>query len=83
MHSTATGGTARFTAAGTDPTATTRPEARSRRSMVASSHRLVSEVGARVLADGGRAGDAALAMAAVSFVTLPAMCGVGGDAFCV
>jgi gamma-glutamyltranspeptidase/glutathione hydrolase len=51
--------------------------------MVASSHRLVSEIGARVLADGGTAGDAALAMAAACFVTLPAMCGVGGDAFCV
>ena len=75
MHSSDSAGSARFAAVATDPTdPTAQPEARSPRWMVASSHRLVSEVGARVLADGGRAGDAALAMAAVSFVTLPAMC---------
>lgn len=51
--------------------------------MVASSHRLVSQVGADVLAGGGSAGDAVLAMAAMCFVVLPGQCGVGGDAFCV
>lgn len=65
------------------PPVTRRPEARAERYMVASSHRLVSEVGARVLADGGTAMDATLAMAAVCFVTLPGQCGIGGDAFCV
>jgi gamma-glutamyltranspeptidase/glutathione hydrolase len=51
--------------------------------MVASSHRDVSAVGAQVLADGGNAADAALAMAAMTFVHLPGQCGVGGDAFAV
>jgi gamma-glutamyltranspeptidase / glutathione hydrolase len=51
--------------------------------MVASSHPEVSAVGAAVLADGGTAADAALAMAAMTFVHLPGQCGVGGDAFAV
>lgn len=51
--------------------------------MVASSQRDVSAIGAEVLADGGSAADAALAMAAMSFVHLPGQCGVGGDAFAV
>lgn len=51
--------------------------------MVASSHPAVSLVGARTLADGGNAVDATLAMAALSWLTLPAQCGVGGDAFAV
>lgn len=51
--------------------------------MVCSSHPSVSAVGARVLADGGNAIDATLAMAALSWMTLPAMCGLGGDAFAV
>jgi len=49
--------------------------------MVASSHPAVSLLGARVLADGGNAVDAALAMAALSWLALPGQCGVGGDAF--
>ena len=53
------------------------------RGMVASAHTLVSLTGARVLADGGNAYDAALAMAGMASVTLPAMCGPGGDAFAV
>ncbi|MGW0019502.1 gamma-glutamyltransferase family protein [Rhodococcus sp. NPDC003382] len=51
--------------------------------MVASSHPLASQEGARVLADGGNAVDAALAMAAVTWLTLPGQCGLGGDAFAV
>ncbi|WP_433140531.1 gamma-glutamyltransferase family protein [Actinomadura nitritigenes] len=49
--------------------------------MVASSHPAVSLAGARVLAEGGNAVDAALAMAALSWLALPGQCGVGGDAF--
>ncbi|GII92330.1 gamma-glutamyltransferase [Sinosporangium siamense] len=49
--------------------------------MVASSHPGVSLAGARVLDSGGNAVDAALAMAAMSWVALPGQCGVGGDAF--
>lgn len=51
--------------------------------MVASSHPVVSDTGAAVLASGGTAGDAALAMAAMCFVTLPGQCGIGGDTFIV
>ncbi|WP_216858086.1 gamma-glutamyltransferase family protein [Actinomadura verrucosospora] len=51
------------------------------RAMVASSHPAVSLAGARVLAEGGNAVDAALAMAALSWLALPGQCGVGGDAF--
>ncbi|MFI6709008.1 gamma-glutamyltransferase [Nonomuraea sp. NPDC050478] len=49
--------------------------------MVASSHPAVSLSGVRVLQDGGNAVDAALAMAAMSWLALPGQCGVGGDAF--
>ena len=48
---------------------------------VTSSHPAVSTVGMRVLADGGNAVDATLAMAAVGWMVLPGQCGVGGDAF--
>jgi len=51
--------------------------------MVSSSHPAVSLAGARVLGDGGNAVDAALAMAATSWLALPGQCGVGGDAFAV
>ncbi|MDA8292168.1 MAG: gamma-glutamyltransferase [Actinomycetota bacterium] len=49
--------------------------------MVASAHPAATAVGARVLEEGGNAIDAALAMAAVTWVAIPAQCGVGGDAF--
>jgi len=51
--------------------------------MVASAHPVATAAGARVLDDGGNAFDAALAMAAVTAVVLPAQCGIGGDAFAV
>lgn len=65
------------------PSPPPRAVVRSSRGMVASSHRAVSAVGAAVLADGASAVDAALAMAAMSFVCLPGQCGIGGDAFAV
>jgi gamma-glutamyltranspeptidase/glutathione hydrolase len=49
--------------------------------MVASSQRLASEAGARVLRDGGTAADACIAMDAVLHVTEPASTGLGGDMF--
>ncbi|MFB4310492.1 gamma-glutamyltransferase [Actinomadura sp. GTD37] len=49
--------------------------------MVAAGHPAVALAGARVLAGGGNAVDAALAMAALSWLALPGQCGVGGDAF--
>lgn len=51
--------------------------------MVAASHPAVSAAGFRVLASGGNAIDATLAMAAMSWVALPGQCGVGGDAFAI
>lgn len=60
-----------------------RPSALSGDGMVASAHPAASLAGARVLADGGNAADAALAMAAMTAVAMPAQCGVGGDAFAV
>lgn len=51
--------------------------------MVAASHHAVSDVGAKVLASGGNAVDATLAMAAMCWIALPGQCGIGGDAFAV
>jgi gamma-glutamyltranspeptidase/glutathione hydrolase len=51
--------------------------------MVTSSSPAVSRLGATVLAHGGNAVDAAVAMTAMSWLTLPGQCGVGGDAFAV
>jgi gamma-glutamyltranspeptidase/glutathione hydrolase len=51
--------------------------------MVTSSSPIVSQLGATVLADGGNAVDAALAMTAMSWLALPGQCGIGGDAFAV
>ncbi|ADU51580.1 gamma-glutamyltransferase [Thermaerobacter marianensis DSM 12885] len=52
-----------------------------RNGMVASGQPLATAAGLEVLARGGNAVDAALAMAAVTSVTMPEMCGLGGDAF--
>jgi gamma-glutamyltranspeptidase / glutathione hydrolase len=51
--------------------------------MVTSSAPAVSQIGARVLGEGGTAIDAALAMTAVSWLALPGQCGIGGDFFAV
>ncbi len=53
------------------------------RGMACSTSPLAASAGAKVLAEGGNAFDAALAVAAVEAVTLPAMCGLGGDVFAV
>lgn len=60
-----------------------RPPSLSAAGMVSSSHPAASLAGARVLADGGNAIDATLAMAAMTWLTLPGQCGIGGDAFVV
>ncbi len=50
---------------------------------LATSNATMSMIGAQVLADGGNAVDASLAMAAVGWMVLPGQCGVGGDVFAV
>lgn len=49
--------------------------------MVASGHPLATSAGLATLARGGNAVDAALAMAWVTGVVMPDMCGLGGEAF--
>jgi gamma-glutamyltranspeptidase / glutathione hydrolase len=60
-----------------------RPSALSAGGMVSASHPAVSFAGARVLAGGGNAIDATLAMAAIGWLVLPGQCGIGGDAFAI
>ncbi|CAA0117383.1 Glutathione hydrolase-like YwrD proenzyme [Mycolicibacterium vanbaalenii] len=60
-----------------------RPATLSVGAMVSSSHPAASLAGARVLADGGNAIDATLAMASMTWLTLPGQCGIGGDAFAI
>lgn len=49
--------------------------------MVCTAHPLATLAGAKTLMEGGNALDAAVAAAAVTWVVLPHMCGLGGDAF--
>jgi gamma-glutamyltranspeptidase/glutathione hydrolase len=49
--------------------------------MVCSASPLAGAVGAQVLREGGNAFDAAVATAAAEAVTLPMMCGIGGELF--
>ncbi|GAA1395424.1 gamma-glutamyltransferase [Pseudonocardia kongjuensis] len=49
--------------------------------MVSASHPAISRIGAEVLASGGNAVDAALAMAALAWIALPGQNGLGGDTF--
>ncbi|MBI4201135.1 MAG: gamma-glutamyltransferase [Chloroflexi bacterium] len=51
--------------------------------MVCSTSPLAASVGVRVLADGGNAFDAAIATAATEAVTVPGMCGLGGEVFAI
>ncbi len=54
---------------------------RSRRGMVTAPHAVAAQSGARVLAEGGTAIEAALATAATLTVVYPHMTGLGGDSF--
>lgn len=58
-----------------------RPVVMGRHGMVSSGHYLASLTGARVLAEGGNAVDAALATSLVLAVVRPHSCGPGGDLF--
>lgn len=60
---------------------TRRAVAMGREGMVATAHPLATSAGLDVLRRGGNAMDAAVAAALVTGVVLPAMCGIGGDAF--
>ncbi|MDO8749999.1 MAG: gamma-glutamyltransferase [Dehalococcoidia bacterium] len=51
--------------------------------MVCSTSPLAASAGVRVLAAGGNAFDAAVAVAAVESVTVPGLCGLGGEAFAI
>ncbi len=51
--------------------------------VVASRSPLAASAGIKVLAEGGNAFDAAIAVAAAEAVTVPPMCGLGGDVFAI
>ena len=51
--------------------------------MVCSTSPLAASAGVRVLAAGGNAFDAAVAVAAVEAVTVPGLCGLEGEAFAI
>src|SRR5438874_64483 len=53
------------------------------RGMVAAASPAAAAVGLRVLLAGGNAFDAAIAVAMVEGLTIPMMCGLGGDMFAV
>lgn len=62
-------------------TTTRRAVAMARNGMVATAHPLATAAGLEILQRGGNAMDAALAAALTTGVVLPAMCGLGADAF--
>ena len=64
-----------------DISAQMRPDVAGTSAALSSDHPLATEIGARVLRNGGNAMDAAIAMAAALGVVRPHMNGVGGDAF--
>src|SRR5215208_3194903 len=59
------------------------PPLTTRRGVVASDHAIASEIGARVLAEGGNAMDAAAATALALGVVNPVSSGIGGGGFAV
>jgi gamma-glutamyltranspeptidase/glutathione hydrolase len=63
--------------------ATTFPRVFGANGMVATAHPLATSTGIQVLANGGNAVDAAIAIAAAQNVLLPASCGLGGDVFAI
>ena len=52
-----------------------------KRGLVCSASPLAGAIGAQVLREGGNAFDAAIAVAAAEAVTIPPMCGLGGEVF--
>ena len=68
-------------AAGQDQRSHARSMVIAQQGIVATSHTLASQAGAQILAKGGSAVDAAVAVNAVLSVTEPMMCGPGGDLF--
>lgn len=51
--------------------------------MVATAHPIATAAGLEILRQGGNAMDAAIAIAGVTSVVLPSMCGLGGDTFLI
>ena len=60
-----------------------RSDVMSTRGIVCSPSPQAASTGLRILAEGGNAFDAAIAAAAVEAVTLPSMCGLGGEMFAI
>ena len=63
------------------PATGSRSPVMTRNGIVCSASSLAASAGVRVLQEGGNAFDAAVAVAAAETVTLPPMCGIGGEVF--